>query len=395
MSRLRRTIPYLLAAALLVASVCLALFPAPATAHYVVQSGWQEDYYCASEIRSSVLQPEGCLYRLKDRMPHETETVDIPIEFDLTHKNIGGSAEAQIRAEVSDASCLSIASGTGPVSVPKNGSSQKYTVCVRANHVKEKKTVSVEIFFTCGGETLSGIFRITLLPQEVVQPDQTKEEPESGLFSPNASMNRYMWGRPICMVYAIHEEGTLFYKAGNGTYGAFPRFTSYRIGNDPAETLYEPDTLSLKAGNGVLILDFNRVSELASNPPAIGLKITLKSGETESCTVESAKVSTHQSLECENGIPTVYVANRDNCGLPDVKLEHLTADPAHTLRYETVTDQIDPIWNAQDEEGGQYLTIQTKKDSELPAGSYRMTLTWTRDTVIVYQQKCVFYVNYF
>lgn len=393
MSRLRRTIPYLLAAALLVASVCLALFPAPATAHYVVQSGWQEDYYCASEIRSSVLQPEGCLYRLKDCMPLNN-TVDIPIEFDLTHKNIGGSAEAQIRAEVSDASCLSIADGMGPVSVPKDGILRNYTVRVRANPVVEKKTVSVEIFFTCGGETLSGIFRITLLPQEVVQPDQTKEKAVSGLFSPNASMNRYMWGRPICTVYAIHEEGTLFYRAGNGTYGAFPRFTSYRIGNDPAETLYEPDTLSLKAGSGVLILDFNRVSELASNPPAIGLKITLKSGETESRTVKSAEVSTHQSQEGENGIPTVYVANMDNCGLPDVKLEHLTvgADPAHTLRYETVTNQIDPIWKEQDEDGG-YLTIQTE-DSELPAGSYRMTLTWTRDTVIVYQQKCVFYVNY-
>lgn len=393
MSRLRRTIPYLLAAALLVASVCLALFPAPATAHYVVQSGWQEDYYCASEIRSSVLQPEGCLYRLKDCMPLNN-TVDIPIEFDLTHKNIGGSAEAQIRAEVSDASCLSIADGMGPVSVPKDGILRNYTVRVRANPVVEKKTVSVEIFFTCGGETLSGIFRITLLPQEVVQPDQTKEKAVSGLFSPNASMNRYMWGRPICTVYAIHEEGTLFYRAGNGTYGAFPRFTSYRIGNDPAETLYEPDTLSLEAGNGVLILDFNRVSELASNPPAIGLKITLKSGETESRTVKSAEVSTHQSQEGENGIPTVYVANMDNCGLPDVKLEHLTvgADPAHTLRYETVTNQIDPIWKEQDEDGG-YLTIQTE-DSELPAGSYRMTLTWTRDTVIVYQQKCVFYVNY-
>lgn len=393
MSRLRRTIPYLLAAALLVASVCLALFPAPATAHYVVQSGWQEDYYCASEIRSSVLQPEGCLYRLKDRMP--LNTVEIPIEFDLTHKNIGGSAEAQIRAEVSDA-CLSIASGTGTVRVPKDGSSQKYTVCVWANPVEAKKTVSVKIFFTCGGETLSGIFRITLLPQEVVPPDQIEEKAVSGLFYPNASMNRYMWGRPICTVYAIEEEGTLFYRAGNGAYGAFPRFTSYRIGNDPAETLYEPDTLSLKAGSGVLILDFNRVSELASDPPAIGLKITLKGGGTESRTVESAEVSTHQSLVGENGIPTVYVANIDNCGLPDVELEHLTvgADPAHTLRYETVTDQIEPIWSAQDAEDGRYLTIQTK-DSELPAGSYRMTLTWTRDTVIVYQQKCVFYVNYF
>ena len=390
MGRLRRTIPYLLAVALLVASVCLALFPAPATAHYVVQSGWQEDYYSDSEIRSSVLQPEGGLYRLKDRRP--IQTVDIPIEFDLTHKNIGGTAEAQIRAEVSDA-CLSIASGTGTVLVPKDGNSKKYTVCVQAKSVEVEKTASVMISFTCGGETLSGTFRITLLPEGTVLPDQTEEKAMSGLFYPNASMNRYMWGRPICTVYAIHEEGTLFYKAGNGTYGAFPQFTSYRIGNGQAVTLFEPDTLSLKAGSGVLILDFNRVSELASNPPAIGLKITLKSGETESRTVESAKVSTHQSLVGENGIPTVYVANMDNCGLPDVKLEHLTvgADSAHTLRYE----QIEPIWSAQDAEGGQYLTIQTKKDSELPAGSYRMTLTWTRDTVIVYQQKCVFYVNYF
>lgn len=390
MGRLRRTIPYLLAVALLVASVCLALFPAPATAHYVVQSGWQEDYYSDSEIRSSVLQPEGGLYRLKDRRP--LQTVDIPIEFDLTHKNIGGTAEAQIRAEVSDA-CLSIASGTGTVLVPKDGNSKKYTVCVQAKPVEVEKTASVMISFTCGGETLSGTFRITLLPEGTVLPDQTEEKAMSGLFYPDASMNRYMWGRPICTVYAIHEEGTLFYKAGNGTYGAFPQFTSYRIGNGQAVTLFEPDTLSLKAGSGVLILDFNRVSELASNPPAIGLKITLKSGETESRTVESAKVSTHQSLVGENGIPTVYVANMDNCGQPDVKLEHLTvgADPAHTLRYE----QIEPIWSAQDAEGGQYLTIQTKKDSELPAGSYRMTLTWTRDTVIVYQQKCVFYVNYF
>ena len=390
MGRLRRTIPYLLAVALLVASVCLALFPAPATAHYVVQSGWQEDYYSDSEIRSSVLQPEGGLYRLKDRRP--IQTVDIPIEFDLTHKNIGGTAEAQIRAEVSDA-CLSIASGTGTVLVPKDGNSKKYTVCVQAKSVEVEKTASVMISFTCGGETLSGTFRITLLPAGTVLPDQTEEKAMSGLFYPNASMNRYMWGRPICTVYAIEEEGTLFYRAGNGAYGAFPQFTSYRIGNGQAVTLFEPDTLSLKAGSGVLILDFNRVSELASNPPAIGLKITLKSGETESRTVESAKVSTHQSLVGENGIPTVYVANMDNCGQPDVKLEHLTvgADPAHTLRYE----QIEPIWSAQDAEGGQYLTIQTKKDSELPAGSYRMTLTWTRDTVIVYQQKCVFYVNYF
>ena len=390
MGRLRRTIPYLLAVALLVASVCLALFPAPATAHYVVQSGWQEDYYSDSEIRSSVLQPEGGLYRLKDRRP--LQTVDIPIEFDLTHKNIGGTAEAQIRAEVSDA-CLSIASGTGTVLVPKDGNSKKYTVCVQAKPVEVEKTASVMISFTCGGETLSGTFQITLLPEGTVLPDQTEEKAMSGLFYPNASMNRYMWGRPICTVYAIEEEGTLFYRAGNGAYGAFPQFTSYRIGNGQAVTLFEPDTLSLKAGSGVLILDFNRVSELASNPPAIGLKITLKSGETESRTVESAKVSTHQSLVGENGIPTVYVANMDNCGLPDVKLEHLTvgADSAHTLRYE----QIEPIWSAQDAEGGQYLTIQTKKDSELPAGSYRMTLTWTRDTVIVYQQKCVFYVNYF
>ena len=389
MGRLRRTIPYLLAAALLVASVCLALFPAPATAHYVVQSGWQEDYYSDSEIRSSVLQPEGGLYRLKDRRP--IQTVDIPIEFDLTHKNIGGTAEAQIRAEVSDA-CLSIASGTGTVLVPKDGNSKKYTVCVQAKSVEVEKTASVMISFTCGGETLSGTFRITLLPEGTVLPDQTEEKAMSGLFYPNASMNRYMWGRPICTVYAIEEEGTLFYRAGNGAYGAFPQFTSYRIGNGQAVTLFEPDTLSLKAGSGVLILDFNRVSELASNPPAIGLKITLKSGETESRTVESAKVSTHQSLVGENGIPTVYVANMDNCGLPDVKLEHLTvgADSAHTLRYE----QIEPIWSAQDAEDGRYLTIQTK-DSELPAGSYRMTLTWTRDTVIVYQQKCVFYVNYF
>ena len=390
MGRLRRTIPYLLAVALLVASVCLALFPAPATAHYVVQSGWQEDYYSDSEIRSSVLQPEGGLYRLKDRRP--IQTVDIPIEFDLTHKNIGGTAEAQIQAEVSDA-CLSIASGTGTVLVPKDGNSKKYTVCVQAKSVEVEKTASVMISFTCGGETLSGTFRITLLPEGTVLPDQTEEKAMSGLFYPNASMNRYMWGRPICTVYAIHEEGTLFYKAGNGTYGAFPQFTSYRIGNGQAVTLFEPDTLSLEAGNGVLILDFNRVSELASDPPAIGLKITLKGGGTESRTVESAEVSTHQSLVGENGIPTVYVANMDNCGQPDVELEHLTvgADPAHTLRYE----QIEPIWSAQDAEGGQYLTIQTKKDSELPAGSYRMTLTWTRDTVIVYQQKCVFYVNYF
>ena len=389
MGRLRRTIPYLLAVALLVASVCLALFPAPATAHYVVQSGWQEDYYSDSEIRSSVLQPEGGLYRLKDRRP--IQTVDIPIEFDLTHKNIGGTAEAQIRAEVSDA-CLSIASGTGTVLVPKDGNSKKYTVCVQAKSVEVEKTASVMISFTCGGETLSGTFRITLLPAGTVLPDQTEEKAMSGLFYPDASMNRYMWGRPICTVYAIHEEGTLFYKAGNGTYGAFPQFTSYRIGNGQAVTLFEPDTLSLKAGSGVLILDFNRVSELASDPPAIGLKITLKGGGTESRTVESAEVSTHQSLVGENGIPTVYVANMDNCGQPDVELEHLTvgADPAHTLRYETV----EPIWSAQDAEDGRYLTIQTK-DSELPAGSYRMTLTWTRDTVIVYQQKCVFYVNYF
>ena len=393
MGRLRRTIPYLLAVALLVASVCLALFPAPATAHYVVQSGWQEDYYSDSEIRSSVLQPEGGLYRLKDRRP--IQTVDIPIEFDLTHKNIGGTAEAQIQAEVSDA-CLSIASGTGTVLVPKDGNSKKYTVCVQAKPVEVEKTASVMISFTCGGETLSGTFRITLLPAGTVLPDQTEEKAMSGLFYPDASMNRYMWGRPICTVYAIEEEGTLFYRAGNGAYGAFPQFTSYRIGNGQAVTLFEPDTLSLKAGSGVLILDFNCVSELASDPPAIGLKITLKGGGTESRTVESAEVSTHQSLVGENGIPTVYVANMDNCGLPDVELEHLTvgADPAHTLRYETVTDQIEPIWSAQDAEDGRYLTIQTK-DSELPAGSYRMTLTWTRDTVIVYQQKCVFYVNYF
>ena len=389
MGRLRRTIPYLLAVALLVASVCLALFPAPATAHYVVQSGWQEDYYSDSEIRSSVLQPEGGLYRLKDRRP--IQTVDIPIEFDLTHKNIGGTAEAQIQAEVSDA-CLSIASGTGTVLVPKDGNSKKYTVCVQAKSVEVEKTASVMISFTCGGETLSGTFRITLLPEGTVLPDQTEEKAVSGLFYPDASMNRYMWGRPICTVYAIEEEGTLFYRAGNGAYGAFPQFTSYRIGNGQAVTLFEPDTLSLEAGNGVLILDFNRVSELASDPPAIGLKITLKGGGTESRTVESAEVSTHQSLVGENGIPTVYVANMDNCGQPDVELEHLTvgADPAHTLRYETV----EPIWSAQDAEDGRYLTIQTK-DSELPAGSYRMTLTWTRDTVIVYQQKCVFYVNYF
>ena len=163
MRKARQTILYALAAALLVTTLFLALFPTDATAHYVIEASWQGDYVSDSPIRSSILQPEGCLYRLKDCMP--LNTVKIPIEFDLTHKNIGGSAEAQIRAEVSDA-CLSIASGTtGMVSVPADGSQKDYTVVLLAEPVTSETTARVTISAECDEDTLFATFQITLLPE--------------------------------------------------------------------------------------------------------------------------------------------------------------------------------------------------------------------------------------
>lgn len=393
MSRLRRTIPYLLAAALLVASVCLALFPAPATAHYVVQSGWQEDYYCASEIRSSVLQPEGCLYRLKDRMPLN-KTVEIPIEFDLTHKNIGGSAEAQIQAEVSDA-CLSIASGTGMVSVPADGSQKDYTVVLLAEPVTSETTARVTISAECDEDTLFATFQITLLPAGTSSSASAAEKAETGLFVDSASMDTYTWGKPICISYAIEHDGAVTYRQENGAFGVFPRFTVYRIGNGETVTLYEPDTIALSVGSGVLILNFDRVAALTNDPPEIGLKISLSNGNAENRTIRPTAISTHQNQVDKNGIPSVYVVQMDKCGVPEITVERLAPGKtsSQSPHYETVTKQVE-LKDAPDALGGRYVTV-APKDGELPAGSYRMTLTWTRDTVIVYQQKCVFYVNYF
>ena len=392
MSRLRRTIPYLLAAALLVASVCLALFPAPATAHYVVQSGWQEDYYCASEIRSSILQPEGCLYRLKDCMP--LNTVEIPIEFDLTHKNIGGSAEAQILAEVSDASCLSIADGTGMVSVPADGSQKDYTVVLLAEPVTSETTARVTISAECDEDTLFATFQITLLPAGASSSASAAEKAETGLFVDSASMDTYTWGKPICISYAMEHDGAGTYRQENGAFGVFPRFTVYRIGNGETVTLYEPDTIALSVGSGVLILNFDRVAALTNDPPEIGLKISLSNGNAENRTIRPTAISTHQNQVDKNGIPSVYVVQMDKCGVPEITVERLAPGKtsSQSPHYETVTKQVE-LKDAPDALGGRYVTV-APKDGELPAGSYRMTLTWTRDTVIVYQQKCVFYVNY-
>ena len=393
MSRLRRTIPYLLAAALLVASVCLALFPAPATAHYVVQSGWQEDYYCASEIRSSILQPEGCLYRLKDCMP--LETVDIPIVFDLTHKNIGGSAEAQIQAEVSD-TCLSIASGTGMVSVPADGSQKDYTVVLLAEPVTSETTARVTISAECDEDTLFATFQITLLPAGTSSSASAAEKAETGLFVDSASMDTYTWGKPICISYAIEHDGAVTYRQEDGAFDVFPRFTVYRIGNGETVTLYEPDTIALSVGSGVLILNFDRVAALTNDPPKIGLKISLSNGNAENRTIRPTAISTHQNQVDKNGIPSVYVVQMDKCGVPEITVERLAPGKtsSQSPHYETVTKQVELNWGAPDALGGRYVTVAPPKDGELPAGSYRMTLTWTRDTVIVYQQKCVFYVNY-
>ena len=394
MGRLRRTIPYLLAVALLVASVCLALFPAPATAHYVVQSGWQEDYYSDSEIRSSVLQPEGGLYRLKDRRP--LQTVDIPIEFDLTHKNIGGTAEAQIRAEVSDA-CLSIASGTGMVSVPADGSQKDYTVVLLAEPVTSETTARVTISAECDEDTLFATFQITLLPAGTSSSASAAEKAETGLFVDSASMDTYTWGKPICISYAIEHDGAVTYRQEDGAFGVFPRFTVYRIGNGETVTLYEPDTIALSVGSGVLILNFDRVAALTNDPPKIGLKISLSNGNAENRTIRPTAISTHQNQVDKNGIPSVYVVQMDKCGVPEITVERLAPGKtsSQSPHYETVTKQVELNWGAPDALGGRYVTVAPPKDGELPAGSYRMTLTWTRDTVIVYQQKCVFYVNYF
>lgn len=394
MGRLRRTIPYLLAVALLVASVCLALFPAPATAHYVVQSGWQEDYYSDSEIRSSVLQPEGGLYRLKDRRP--LQTVDIPIEFDLTHKNIGGTAEAQIRAEVSDA-CLSIASGTGMVSVPADGSQKDYTVVLLAEPVTSETTARVTISAECDEDTLFATFQITLLPAGTSSSASAAEKAETGLFVDSASMDTYTWGKPICISYAIEHDGAVTYRQEDGAFDVFPRFTVYRIGNGETVTLYEPDTIALSVGSGVLILNFDRVAALTNDPPKIGLKISLSNGNAENRTIRPTAISTHQNQVDKNGIPSVYVVQMDKCGVPEITVERLAPGKtsSQSPHYETVTKQVELNWGAPDALGGRYVTVAPPKDGELPAGSYRMTLTWTRDTVIVYQQKCVFYVNYF
>ena len=388
MRKARQTILYALAAALLVTTLFLALFPTDATAHYVIEASWQGDYVSDSPIRSSILQPEGCLYRLKDCMP--LNTVEIPIEFDLTHKNIGGSAEAQIRAEVSDA-CLSIASGTtGMVSVPADGSQKDYTVVLLAEPVTSETTARVTISAECDEDTLFATFQITLLPAGTSSSASAAEKAETGLFVDSASMDTYTWGKPICISYAIEHDGAVTYRQEDGAFGEFPRFTVYRIGNGETVTLYEPDTIALSVGSGVLILNFDRVAALTNDPPEIGLKISLSNGNAENRTIRPTAISTHQNQVDKNGIPSVYVVQMDKCGGPEITVERLAPGKtsSQSPHYETVTEQVKLNW------GGRYVTV-APKDGELPAGSYRMTLTWTRDTVIVYQQKCVFYVNYF
>ena len=388
MRKARQTILYALAAALLVTTLFLALFPTDATAHYVIEASWQGDYVSDSPIRSSILQPEGCLYRLKDCMP--LNTVEIPIEFDLTHKNIGGSAEAQIRAEVSDA-CLSIASGTtGMVSVPADGSQKDYTVVLLAEPVTSETTARVTISAECDEDTLFATFQITLLPAGTSSSASAAEKAETGLFVDSASMDTYTWGKPICISYAIEHDGAVTYRQEDGAFGEFPRFTVYRIGNGETVTLYEPDTIALSVGSGVLILNFDRVAALTNDPPKIGLKISLSNGNAENRTIRPTAISTHQNQVDKNGIPSVYVVQMDKCEVTEITVERLAPGKtsSQSPHYETVTEQVKLNW------GGRYVTV-APKDGELPAGSYRMTLTWFRDTTVVYRQKCGFYVNYF
>lgn len=396
MRKARQTILYALAAALLVTTLFLAVFPTDATAHYVIEASWQGDYVSDSPIRSSILQADGALYRLQTRSP--AAQTEIPLSFDLTCRNTGAAAvSVGIQAEIIDGnSCLSVRSGTGPVSVPADGSQKDYTVVLLAERVTSKTTARVTISAECDEDTLFATFQITLLPAGTSSSASAAEKAETGLFVDSASMDTYTWGKPICISYAIEHDGAVTYRQEDGTFGEFPRFTVYRIGNGETVTLYEPDTIALSVGSGVLILNFDRVAALTNDPPEIGLKISLSNGNAENRTIRPTAISTHQNQVDKNGIPSVYVVQMDKCGVPEITVERLAPGKtsSQSPHYETVTKQVELNWGDRDALGGRYVTV-APKDGELPAGSYRMTLTWFRDTTVVYRQKCGFYVNYF
>lgn len=394
MNRVQRKIAYGLAATLLILSFVLVFFPAETESHYLVEASWQADYISDSVLQSTVLQQSGWIFRLKTREISQSET--IPITFDLTHKNTGGQADLEIQANT-DSDAVTVLSGAEHTTIPADGNQHSYTVKLQVNHVTKEKTASVQITASSSGETRSATFRVTIKPagSGTVEPTEKKSEFKD-LFAENESMDSYTWGTPFCEAYAIARPGTLYYAAGTtgDSFGAFPAYTTYRMGNGETVTLYEPDVLPLEADSGAVVFDLSRVTAMASAPSAVRLKLKTEDGNWQIKNIALQASDTLQNRFDENGIPAVYVAGMDKCGQPEVRVEHLTWDESkNALQYQVVTDKFAMKWDEQDNNGGQYLHLNSDGNT-IAAGSYRVILTWKLGAVTVYTQNLPFYVYY-
>ena len=393
MNRVQRKIAYGLAATLLILSFVLAFFPAETESHYLVEASWQADYISDSVLQSTVLQQSGWIYRLRTRTLTQNE--EIPIVFDLTHKNTGGQADLEIQANT-DSDAVTVYSGTGHTTIPADGNQHSYTVKLQVNPVTKEKNASVQITASASGETRSATFRVTIKPagSSTVEPEEKSESKD--LFAENESMDSYTWGTPFCEAYAIAEPGALYYAAGTtgDSFGAFPAHTTYRMGNGETVTLYEPDVLPLEAGSGAVVFDLSRVTAMASAPSAVRLKLKTEDGNWQIKNIALQASDTLQNQFDKNGIPAVYIAGMDKCGQPEVRVEHLSWDESkNALQYQVVTGKFAMKWDEQDENGGQYLHLNSDGNT-IAAGSYRVILTWKLGAVTVYTQNLPFYVYY-
>ncbi len=393
MSRAQRKIAYWLTAALLTLALALALFPATTESHYVVEDSWQADYINDPVLQSTILQQSGRIFRLKTREISQSETISVT--FDLTHKNTGGQADLEIQANT-DSDAVTVSSGAGHTTIPADGNQHSYTVNLQVNPVAKEETASVQITVSASGETRSATFRITIEPVGSSSAETAEKSESKDLFAGNESMDSYTWGTPFCEAYAIAEPGTLYYAAGTtgDSFGAFPAYTTYRMGNGETVTLYEPDVLPLEAGSGAVVIDLSRVTAMASAPSAVRLKLKTVDGNWQIKNIALQASETPQTQYEENGIPAVYVAGMDKCGQPEVRVEHLSWDESkNVLQYQVVTNEFAMKWDEQDQNGGQYLHLNSDGNT-IAAGSYRVILTWKLGAVTVYTQNLPFYVYY-
>ena len=392
MSKRQRKILYGAALALFLAAAALVCIPTSTQSRYLIAADWQEEYSQTPAFTSNTLCAGGKNWRLQTRAVTENTAVPLPMTFTDT----AGQKTLQLTA-ASDSSAVTVQSGTGQVSLADSGEAT-HTLTLCLHPVTAQTTANIAVTATCGGETLSGTFRITLEPAGT-QTVYTGTE-EDDIFVESETMDTYLAQKPLCISYALASDGTLSFSDGSiYTDGKFPELTAYRLASTGETwTLFEADTLPLEGGSDLLILDFSQVTAVTQELPQLQLQIHSAEGTVDTQAIASEEITDSGISLSATGVPTVYVPALNKCTVQaEVSMLQWQADQTaasgKSLSYVAMGDAVTLRWGDADSTGGRTLTLAAASGS-LPAGTYRLTLTWTLAGTTVAQQTVPFYVHY-